>query len=465
MNITGKDLQKWGLPAGPVFRVALKVFGENKTRPEVAKSAITGIMAKPECWLDGIYKPIAKALIDKKPKVPRLRDKGVPVKIYGESLIEDGALEQIHTAAKLPISVQAACMPDGHQGYGLPIGGVLATEGAVIPYAVGYDIGCRMHMTILPITEHEARGKDGMFVKTLIDNTVFGKGMKRNSGLTAGAEREVLEDSRFRTIPSLKKGNILATAETQLGTSGAGNHFVEFGFTEIQGYPERRLAILSHSGSRGVGHKIATIYTKLAMEKCKLPGAAKHLAWLSLDEEEGQEYWGAMELAGWYAQSCHRMIHRLLCRALKSNPEMVFENHHNFAWKMDIDDREVVVHRKGATPAERGQIGIIPGSMTTPAYIVSGKGNPESILSSSHGAGRLMSRTAAKNTFTLSQMKKDLQEKGVTLIGGSLDECTFAYKDIDSVMAEQSELVAPIGKFHPWIVRMAEGEEKPWRKK
>lgn len=464
MSIHGKNLQEWGLPPGKAYSVALKLFGQDHTNPKEAEQVIRGIVNNAEDWLYTDFEDIAKAVIDDRPKSPNIRQSCVPVKIYGEGIIEGEALSQIYAAAKLPVSVKAAIMPDGHSGYGLPIGGVLATLNAVIPFAVGYDIGCRMHMSVLPITEKDCMGKLDMFARILCDNTVFGKGKHNDDATLTGMELNILDDMRFRDIPAVKKAGLHSLAIQQMGTSGSGNHFVEFGFVQLPDFDVRHLAILSHSGSRGVGHKIATIYTELALNSCKLPGQYKNLAWLGMDTEAGQEYWGAMNLSGDFARACHHMIHRSIMKDLKVRAEMVFENHHNFAWKEMVDGQEVIVHRKGATPAGKGVTGIIPGSMSTNTYIVRGKGNPDSINSSSHGAGRSMSRSAAKLTFTMSQMRKDLEAKGVTLIGGSLDECTFAYKDIDKVIAEQSELVETIGQFQPWIVRMSEEEEKPWQK-
>ena len=215
------------------------------------------------------------------------------------------------------------------------------------------------------------------------------------------------------------------------------------------------VGVLSHSGSRGFGAHIAKHYTAIAMEQCYLPKAAKHLAWLSLDSEAGMEYWLAMNLAGDYASACHAHIHKRLSTALGEQPIATIENHHNFAWKEQLaDGTEVIVHRKGATPAGKGVLGIIPGSMTAPAFIVRGKGNEQAINSAAHGAGRKMSRTKAKNSTTRSALQKHLRQHSVTLIGGGLDEAPFAYKDIHEVMSYQQNLVEVLGTFLPKIVRM-----------
>ena len=254
--------------------------------------------------------------------------------------------------------------------------------------------------------------------------------------------------------------NLQRKAQRQLGSSGSGNHFVEFGIAELKDDNKlnipagRYLSILSHSGSRGLGATIANHYTKLAQEFCPLPREVKHLAWLDLNTEEGQEYWLAMNLAGDYASACHDRIHINLAKALGIKPIAKVENHHNFAWKEIHNGEELMVHRKGATPAGKDVLGIIPGSMTAPGFIVSGKGEPASLNSASHGAGRLLSRTKAKQSITNSALKKMLKSEGIELIGGGLDEAPIAYKDIHQVMKSQKQLVNVEGTFFPKIVRM-----------
>ncbi|HND44369.1 MAG TPA: RtcB family protein, partial [Cyclobacteriaceae bacterium] len=246
-----------------------------------------------------------------------------------------------------------------------------------------------------------------------------------------------------------------------------GNHFVEFGIVEIVSpvneynvVPGRYLALLSHSGSRGLGASIAGHYTKVAMDTCRLPQEAKHLAWLDLDTEAGQEYWLAMNLAGDYASACHHQIHERVAIGLRETPVAMIENHHNFAWKeKDAHGNEIIVHRKGATPAGKGVLGIIPGSMATPGFIVRGKGEAASVNSASHGAGRTMSRTRAKQTLSGADVNAFLKQAGVELIGSGLDEAPMAYKDIHQVMNAQQELVDVLGSFMPKIVRMC-GDER-----
>jgi tRNA-splicing ligase RtcB len=222
--------------------------------------------------------------------------------------------------------------------------------------------------------------------------------------------------------------------------------------------PGEYLALLSHSGSRSVGYKIADRYSKLAMAKHPgLDKSIRQLAWLPLDSETGQEYWLSMELAGKFASANHYIIHHRVARAVGLREALAVENHHNFAWEETLPDgRKVIVHRKGATPAGVGVLGVIPGSMGDAGYVVRGRGKSESLESASHGAGRLMSRKAALNLISRAIRDAYLRERGVTLLGGGMDESPQAYKPIDSIIAAQSDLVDVIGKFMPRIVRMAD---------
>jgi tRNA-splicing ligase RtcB len=372
----------------------------------------------------------------------------------------------MYTAAKLPIAVAGALMPDAHAGYGLPIGGVLATENAVIPYGVGVDIGCRMCLSIFDIDPKEITQRENYFTRELIEATLFGAGAQ----FQQASDHEVMERKEFDELAILK--GLQGRAWKQLGSSGSGNHFAEFGEVEIMTDDELPgiksglyLGLLSHSGSRALGANIANHYTKIAKQKRRLPGESSNLAWLNLDEEEGIEYWLAMNLAGDYASANHHIIHQKIAKQLGRQPLCMVENHHNFAWKEVVNGKELIVHRKGATPAGKNVLGIIPGSMTAAGFIVKGKGEEASISSASHGAGRKMSRSAAIKSITEKELKEELQKRAVKLIGGGLDEAPFAYKDIEEVMKSQKHLVDVIGKFNPKIVRMDGASHKQWRKK
>jgi len=393
----------------------------------------------------------------------KLKEEIADFPVWGLEHIEVGALAQMRTAIQLPIAVAGALMPDAHQGYGLPIGGVLATTAnTIIPFAVGVDIACRMCLSIFDLPAETVDIETSKLKNILVDHTYFGMGCTTKSYFDSS-----LFDSaawnETKMIRSLKN-----KAYAQLGTSGTGNHFVEWGeLTIAEGALNgvaagRYLALLSHSGSRGFGGTIADHYSKIAMTKTKLPDVAKHLAWLDLDKDEGQEYWIAMNLAGEYASANHHEIHNKIARALGVSPLTRIENHHNFAWKEKLaDGTDVMVHRKGATPAGEGVLGIIPGSMSTPGFLVRGKGNVTSINSASHGAGRLMSRSAAFRTLDKAAIAANLVDKRITLMGSDVDEAPMAYKDIHTVMAAQNDLVEVLAKFEPRIVRMADAREKP----
>lgn len=407
--------------------------------------------------------------LEAKPKATanefELRDENVPYTIFGEEFIEQGALNQMNTAVSLPISVAGSLMPDAHQGYGLPIGGVLATEAdKVIPFAVGVDIACRMCLSVFDVSADIFKREPHLLKRSLVDNTKFGIG-----GETAHKIDESVMDKIEWTATKIIR-DLKDKAYRQLGSSGTGNHFVEWGLLEVTTFdntlklPEGTyLALLSHSGSRGFGGAVANYYSKIAMQKTKLPKQASHLAWLDLNTEEGQEYWIAMNLAGDYASANHHEIHAKMAKAISEKPLLMVENHHNFAWKETFNGKDVLVHRKGATPAAKNDLGIIPGSMAAPGFVVKGLGNESSINSASHGAGRLMSRTVALNSITKSSLQKVLQDAGIQLIGGDLDEAPMVYKDINEVISAQTDLVKVLAKFTPKIVRMADANRKEGR--
>ena len=383
-----------------------------------------------------------------------LQQNEVELNVFGRPLIKSNAYQQMKTAMKLPVARKAALMPDSHLGYGLPIGGVLATHNAVIPFAIGMDIGCRMSLTLYEVTERFFKMHEHKFKKSILDNTAFG--IAKHVGFTQ--EHEFLDRDIFSETPLLKK--LKSKAAKQIGSSGSGNHFVEWGLVELKedeqiGLPAGMyVGLLAHSGSRGFGASIAKFYSDLAKNKSNLPHNMRHLGWLDLKEQNGQEYWNAMNYAGDFARACHDQIHKNVSKAMGLNPICKIENHHNFAWKEMVDGEELIVHRKGATPAGENTLGIIPGSMTDPGFIVKGKGNVNSISSASHGAGRKHSRKETKMRNTRSEMRKQLTQNRVSLIGGALDESPFAYKSLKQVMSYQEELVETIGKFMPRIVRM-----------
>ncbi len=446
MKLTGNDLKAIGFTEGKAMGVALKLAEQLYSALTVPEqlALLQRVLQEPAAYnQDAALGPLSAALTAPVPKAEEiipLKEQTVPYHVYGAEAIEAGAIKQMETAMRLPVTVAGALMPDAHQGYGLPIGGVLATNNAVIPYGVGVDIGCRMCMTLydlpasLPVTD-----KDRL-KKVLVDNTRFGRATFQKP-----KDHEIFSRSEFNDLAVVH--GLKDRAWQQIGSSGGGNHFVEFGIVEIvqpvNEYdlkPGIYLALLSHSGSRGLGANIARHYTNVAMDVCRLPQDARHLAWLDLNTEAGQEYWLAMNLAGDYASACHHQIHERVAQALGETPLAMIENHHNFAWKeKDVSGNEIIVHRKGATPAGAGVMGIIPGSMATPGYIVRGKGEAASVNSASHGAGRVMSRTKAKDTLRAMDVKSFLVKAGVEVIGSGLDEAPMAYKDIRQVMESQKK--------------------------
>ena len=463
-SIKGKDLIKIGFPQDNTVNIALGLISRYKkkeSKDRVLKELSEVLYAPGEYIGDGFWGKIAEGLIAPvEVKFNELKIERVPFIIYGENDIDDKTKHQFYQALKLPVSVQGALMPDAHYGYGLPIGGVLATDNSVIPYGVGVDIGCRMSMTIFDTPASFFNGRTHQLENLLKEHTKFG--MYETHKIKH--DHPIMESALFREIPLLKK--LKTKAYQQLGTSGGGNHFVEFGevtisVNDLQNKqtgstipPGRYFALLSHSGSRGLGANIAKHYTQMAVKQCPLPKQVQHLAWLDLNTHDGQEYWKAMNLAGEYAKACHDDIHARLSKKLGLRMLMTIENHHNFAWKEKVGDKECIVHRKGATPAGKGVLGIIPGSMTAPGFIVRGLGNSSSVNSASHGAGRVYSRAECKSRITKSEMMAQLAKQGVSLIGGAVDEAPMAYKNIHHVMGNQQELVETIGTFQPKIVRM-----------
>ncbi|MFV0327626.1 MAG: RtcB family protein [Bacteroides xylanisolvens] len=462
MEIRLKELSKLGYTDNVARSLAINIISKHckhNTKVEVT-NILTDILAYPENYKNNevwgkLAEHFSPTLYEKNFTVYNLLEQPLAFKIYGNKFIESLAKQQMELAMRLPITLSGALMPDAHAGYGLPIGGVLAVDNVVIPYAVGLDIGCRMSLTVFDAKADFLKRYSHQIKEALKEYTHFGM----DGGLTFAQEHEILDRNEFQLTPLLKMlhGKVIR----QLGSSGGGNHFVEFGEivlieNNVLNLPAGSyVALLSHSGSRGMGAAIARHYSDIAREMCKLPRHAQHFAWLGLDTEEGQEYWMSMNLAGDFAQACHERIHINLSKALGLKPLGNVNNHHNFAWREEIaSGKFAIVHRKGATPAGNGVAGFIPGSMATPGYLVCGNGRLESLNSASHGAGRAMSRQKAKEQFTQSALKKLLTQQGVTLIGGSVEEMPLAYKDIDKVMSAQESLVEIHGRFMPRIVRM-----------
>jgi tRNA-splicing ligase RtcB len=464
--ISAKEMTALGLPNHPaVMPLAMKTVNKAIAAGVDAfdiMERLGRLIADPQSMLDDtLLGSLAKTVLQAFPAGIRFhpRKEPAPWKKWGDIALEESAVQQMHKASMLPVAVRGALMPDAHTGYGLPIGGVLAVKDAVIPYAVGVDIACRMRLTVLDMPVSDLTRHRERLIRAIEEETRFGMGaaFEKNERRDHSVMEEDWDVSRVTA-------HLKDKAWKQLGSSGGGNHFVEFGELRLENPAlglEKGvyLALLSHSGSRGTGEEVASQYSKLAQAlRPYLPQELKHLAWLDAGSSAGREYWGAMQLMGKYASANHELIHRHVLANLGADSLAAVENHHNFAWEEEHDGETVIVHRKGATPAGKGVLGVVPGSMGSPGFVVQGKGNADALNSCSHGAGRLMSRTAAIKNLSRDEVRRFLEDAGVHLISGGLDEAPMAYKDIHAVMAAQSDLVDIVARFEPRLVKMAPGQ-------
>ena len=402
-----------------------------------------------------------------------------PTKIYAE-VLEEGALEQFNSAMEQEYVVQGALMPDAHTGYSLPIGGVVATKDVVVPSWVGYDIGCGMCAlpTTFDIDDVKAFGID--IYKQIYRDIPVGFNVYPNPNETSLDPTELTE--RGQRIFNERKGF------RSLGTLGGGNHFIEIGHDE-----EDRIWIVIHSGSRGVGHGIAGEYMTLASsdpqefmdefdathedllkynptqyERHKEQWVAKKMGKmrpkeghypLRVDSQLGQEYINDMNWCLDYALENRKMMMTTIISAIQrccrggADWESLINRNHNHAvfHQEDHDLGTIIIHRKGATHAEDGIMGIIPGNMRDGSFIVRGKGNPESLWSSSHGAGRIMGRKQAKRELKLDEFKNTMIGVIATVKETTIDECPAVYKNIFEVMEQQKDLVDVVHVIKPLI--------------
>lgn len=458
-----KQLAKLGVPENCMDQTMtlMQSLIQAGMRGKAAKTQILAVLEDPESYLETQpYAVLAQALCEQEEVAEELTAK--QYKTWGEEFIDQASHKQMMQACSLPNAVGGALMPDAHLGYGLPIGGVLALENAVCPYAVGVDIACRMKLSVLdlPVESFKKESRVDQLQKALEDGTVFGTGKSWDR-----KQEHPVMDQDWRVTKITRQSR--DKAWNQLGTSGSGNHFVEFGLLTLKqddlGLPAGEyVALMSHSGSRGTGHAVCSTYSAIARKN--LPRKYEQvgvLAWLDLDTEAGQEYWAAMNLMGDYAAANHDVIHRNVSRLSGAKVLTSIENHHNFAWKEIHNGKEVVVHRKGATPAGEGVLGVIPGSMATPAYVVRGLGNASSYASASHGAGRMMSRTKAREQYRINAVKGDLAAKGIRVVSAGSDEVPMAYKSIEDVMNAQVDLVERVAQFDPKVVKMCGDGSRP----
>jgi tRNA-splicing ligase RtcB len=373
----------------------------------------------------------------------------VPIKSWCQD-IEPGAMKQAANLTKLPfVYGHVAIMADCHEGFGMPIGGVIACKETIIPNAVGVDIGCGMCAVK---TDLPAASIDSDIVRTILNRVRgavpmgFNHHKKDQSWKGFGAAPDIAVIQRE-----------LDSARRQLGTLGGGNHFIE-----IQYGNDGHVWFMIHSGSRNFGYKIADEYHKLALKEClrrniDLPD--KDLAYCAIDKDPGREYLTAMEYALSFAAANRQHMKEVVADIMRDETRCGFVHeiniHHNFAAQETHYGRTLVVHRKGATRASKDLEGIIPGSMGTASYIVRGKGNPDSFESCSHGAGRVMGRNEANKRLTFEDVRQSM--KGIVFDTwprgrkGKIDlsEAPAAYKDIDAVIEAQKDLIEVLVRLTP----------------
>ena len=379
----------------------------------------------------------------------------IPIKLWLDD-IEEGALAQAKNLANLPfVFKHIAIMPDAHFGYGMPIGGVMATEDIIIPNAVGVDIGCgicAIQTSLTDISTAQLKEIMSTIRKAIPLGFKHHKHAQDKSKMPKAANNSVIEE-----LPVVSKEYV--NGLSQLGTLGGGNHFIE-----IQKGDDGHIWIMVHSGSRNLGYKVANYYNHLAIDlnsrsSVKVPKNWQ-LAFLPLFSDAGQKYQQEMQFCVEFALANRQlMMERIQEVFVNATPLVTFSNFiniaHNYAAMETHYKKKVIVHRKGATSARKGEMGIIPGSQGTSSYIVKGKGNPESFTSCSHGAGRKMGRKEAQRTLELKEEMNRLDRQGILHSirnKRDLDEAAGAYKDIDKVIEEQLDLVDVVVSLSPLAV-------------
>lgn len=400
--------------------------------------------------------------------VSNLKEQKYPIKVWLENAkeLEEECLRQAHNLTQLPfLHKWVALMPDTHAGMGMPIGGVIATDNVVIPNAVGVDIGCGMAFIQTNIEAKlitDTQTKSGSLLQCIIGdilrNIPVGFSHHKERQECKAADEALNNLDKFKTAEKLIKE--IEASYFQVGTLGGGNHFIELQVDE-----EGLVGIMLHSGSRHLGHQICNHFHAVARElnkkwKSSVPDEFR-LAFLPADIEEGQAYINYMNMAlafahenrGQMLERVKEIFSRWCSKTLHIIPEhsTLINCHHNYASLENHFGKNVWVHRKGAIRAREGELGIIPGAMGSSSYIVAGRGCEESFNSCSHGAGRRLSRTRAKETFSVEEVLRDLKETGVVLGKNKksdvAEESRFSYKDIERVMTNQSELIKIVKKL------------------
>jgi tRNA-splicing ligase RtcB (3'-phosphate/5'-hydroxy nucleic acid ligase) len=383
----------------------------------------------------------------------------LPIMSWCKNGIEDGAMDQISNLREHPaLFHHVALMPDCHQGYGMPIGGVIACKGSIIPNAVGVDIGCGMCFvkTDIPTTIlYEIKDKQGRnLIKDICDI------IHRNIPLGFDKHKQPQDWVGFESAPLIPiiQDNI-DNARLSLGTLGGGNHFIE-----LQKDEKDNLCLMLHSGSRNLGKQICDHFNKIAEEQCDTWFYSKcvedQLAFLPVHSNEGDDYITAMNFALDFAHENRRVMmekvknitFNVIEKYAGSFPIKILQEvnaHHNYAALENHFGENVWVHRKGAIRARKNDIGIIPGSMGTSSYITIGRENPDSFHSCSHGAGRKMGRKEANRVLTQEEVNKSLEGIEHSKMKGNFSEAPGAYKDIEDVMKNQEDLVVILSRLKP----------------
>ena len=381
------------------------------------------------------------------PEVTKTDGMRVPLKNWAVQA-EAGAIEQATNLTRLPFAMHhVALMPDAHQGYGMPIGGVLFADKAVVPYAVGVDIGCGVTLIETGIVGPLDQSSVDAILAQIARTVPVGNGPQ--------AQHRAAEGEPF--VPPVEAPDYLSTildvAEVQLGTLGGGNHFLE-----LQQDEDGRIWFMLHSGSRSVGKKVCDHHHAIAKKLCQrwhveLPDP--NLAFLPWETTEGQDYWRDMNIAlAWAEESRRRMAGKVISALGQVGTAwQVLDIHHNYATFENHFGHNGIIHRKGSVRARKGDTVLIPGSMGTASYVAEGLGNPDSFETCQHGAGRARSRGDTRRSTTLAVMDAQLAGAGVTLVTPNradvIDESAVAYKDIEEVMLASADLVRPIRRHLP----------------
>lgn len=387
----------------------------------------------------------------------------VPIKVWLENKeqMDDVCLQQSYNLANIPyVRHWVALMPDTHQGFGMPIGGVIAVEDYIIPNAVGVDIGCGVAFCMTSLKKGDFTDAHKKNIINEILKVIPVGFQRRKEALDSETIDQLLQENKhpYEKIKPLYQE--IEAARYQLGTLGGGNHFIEIQVDEMDG-----IGIMIHSGSRNFGYKIANYFDEKAALFCKKSGdskASKHkLSYLKADSEAGKAYLAWMDLALAFAKENRRLM-MVEVQNIMSNvfPEVVFEDiinvHHNYVTLEEHFGESLWVHRKGAIRAGINELGIIPGAMGSFSYIVEGLGSPEAFLSCSHGAGRHFSRRQAAKNLTRDEVIEDLNQLGVHIgtprDSRVADESRFAYKDINFVMSQQTDLVKTLKELKTFMV-------------